>query len=75
MLARFKEQLMRWADIIRDVMGAKPTEIIEECVVRLLERDPELAAFSKMEPEWQKIERYFISNAVRGYVGFFEQEG
>ncbi|MFC1823768.1 MBL fold metallo-hydrolase [Thermodesulfobacteriota bacterium] len=75
MLTRFREQLIRWADNIREVIGAHPPQLVEECVVRLLERDPDLKAFSKMGPERQQMERYFISNAVRGYVGFFEKEG
>ena len=46
---------------------------METCVEMLLERDPNLRAFSRMPPGAQEREREFMANAVRGFVGYFQE--
>jgi len=36
----------------------------------LLEKDPDLAAFNKMDPDSQKRERIFLANSINGFIGF-----
>lgn len=74
MLARFREQLLRWRDIIRDEWTEEPAkDLIPRCVDALLRRDHEIAAFERMDAETQARERWFIGNSVKGYLGFLQE--
>jgi glyoxylase-like metal-dependent hydrolase (beta-lactamase superfamily II) len=73
MLERFRNQLMRWKEIIEDEMSGTREGLEGRCIQRLLNVDPDLAAFRLMSSEQQEMERYFIGNSVRGYIGFLEE--
>ena len=45
------------------------------CVVRLLEKDPDLEVFEFMDPDTQDRERFFMANSVKGYIEFLETPG
>jgi glyoxylase-like metal-dependent hydrolase (beta-lactamase superfamily II) len=70
MLQRFRAQIFRWKEIIQEEMGADTHDLPDRYVDKLLKTDPELKAFSLMDPETQKRERYFMANSVKGYIGF-----
>ncbi len=73
LLKRFKEQLIRWEGIIRKEFEQGQEGLLVRCLEALLAEDPELGAFYKMETECQERERTFIMNAVKGFVGFFNE--
>jgi len=71
-LNRFRDQLLRWKEIISKEIYTDSPQLIIRCVDRLLEKDPELNAFESMDPDTQERERFFIANSIRGYVGYLE---
>ena len=75
LLGKFKAQLSLWASVIGESVtrGAGNTDMTQTCVDRLLKEDPNLAAFDNMDSDTQKRERVFMENAVKGFVGFFEE--
>jgi len=70
MLTRFRKQVLQWYELVRDTCGHQYKDQISTCVDRLLETDPELAAFNNMETDVQNRERYFIGNSVKGFIDF-----
>ena len=73
MLNIFRDQLIRWEAIIGKLVrqSGNTQDIIKSCIDLLLEKDPNLAAFSIMDPHIQARERVFMANGVRGFVEFF----
>ena len=76
LLGRFRDQLVFWESVIGEsvTIGGRKTDIIRDCVNRLLKDDPNLAAFENMDANTRKRERTFMANAVNGFVGFFEEK-
>ena len=76
LLKQFRDQLVFWESVIGEsvTLGGQKTDIIQNCVERLLKDDPNLAAFENMDANTQKRERTFMTNAVNGFVGFFEEK-
>jgi glyoxylase-like metal-dependent hydrolase (beta-lactamase superfamily II) len=76
MLNISRDQLIRWETIIGELVreGGNTYNIIKNCVDLLLEKDPNLAAFSIMDSDIQARERIFIANGVRGFVEFFKEK-
>ncbi|MCD6293935.1 MAG: MBL fold metallo-hydrolase [Deltaproteobacteria bacterium] len=76
LLGLFRDQLLFWESVISEsiTMGARKTDIIGNCVDRLLKEDPSLAAFDGMDENTQRREKTFIATAVKGFVGFFEEK-
>lgn len=72
MLDRFEAQLIRWNAIIEGEIRVGSESLVERCVERLLEKDRDLHAFERMKPDVQKRERYFLSNSVKGFIGFLQ---
>jgi glyoxylase-like metal-dependent hydrolase (beta-lactamase superfamily II) len=70
MLKRFRAQILRWNDLIQKEMDHGGEDMADRCVKTLLQKDPELQAFSAMDQETQQRERYFIRNSVKGFLGF-----
>jgi glyoxylase-like metal-dependent hydrolase (beta-lactamase superfamily II) len=70
MLDRFQAQIVRWKEIIENEISSDSDDMVSQCVNILLKKDPELKAFDIMTPEVQERERYFLSNSVKGYIGF-----
>jgi glyoxylase-like metal-dependent hydrolase (beta-lactamase superfamily II) len=67
---RFKAQVTRWKEIVAGEMTGVRPGLIDRCVERLILHDPELKAFESLKPEIQARERYFISNSIKGFIGF-----
>jgi hypothetical protein len=72
MLRRFHAQLVRWKEAVSQEISMGERRLVDRCVERLLKEDPELQAFDRLDPEARKRERYFMSNSVRGYVGYLK---
>jgi hypothetical protein len=51
-------------------MSSGENGLVERCLDRLLDKDPDLRAFEGMSEEDQERERFFIRNSVRGYLGY-----
>jgi len=73
LLHRFRNQLIQWNEIIKEEMCTGQRHIVERSIERLLEKDPNIKAFEAMEPEIRNRERFFLTNSVRGYVGFLQE--
>jgi len=76
MLNMFRDQLIRWEAIIGELVGqgGNSEDIIRNCIDLLLEKDPNLAAFSIMDPDIQAREKVFMANGVRGFVEFLKEK-
>lgn len=72
MLERFRSQVFRWKEIIEKEMSVSPEDLIERCMDRLLQDDPDLRAFELMDADMQNRERFFMTNSVRGYTEFLQ---
>jgi len=72
-LRRSRDQLNRWEEIIKKEVSSGQRHLLERCMDRLLEKDPELRAFEMMEPNRQATERFFMANSIRGYLGFLQK--
>jgi glyoxylase-like metal-dependent hydrolase (beta-lactamase superfamily II) len=72
MLRRFRTQIWRWNDLAQSGQKGETRDKVARCVEILLESDPELRAFKAMVPDVQERERYFISNSVKGFIGFLD---
>ena len=72
-LRKSRDQLLRWENIIKEVMSEGQPHLLKRCEERLLEKDPDLRAFWAMAPDFQERERFFLANSIRGYTGFLER--
>ena len=73
LLKRFRHQLLRWNDIIKEEITKGDSNLSERCLESLLEKDPDLKTFEFMAPDTQMRERFFLSNSVRGYLGYLKE--
>jgi len=73
MLKRGRAQLLFWEQIIREERARSDQLLLERCRTRLLNEDPELRAFEAMSPAEQEREKFFMSNSIKGYLGFLDQ--
>lgn len=73
-LERFRDQLTRWAEVIRQEMTQDHGDLVKKCMETLLEKDPNLRAFHAMGPDMQKRERYFITNSINGYIEYLQEQ-
>lgn len=72
LLHRFQGQLIRWKEIIKEEMSKDQPDLVTRCIDKLIDRDPDLKAFEVMSPRHQNMERFFMTNSVKGYIGFLE---
>lgn len=72
MLKRFKNQLFLWKDIIKSRLYESESDIVERCVNALIDQDPNLRAFNKMDKDTKNRERFFLKNSVKGFLGFLK---
>jgi glyoxylase-like metal-dependent hydrolase (beta-lactamase superfamily II) len=69
LLGLFREQLLRWETIIEQEVAKGDADLIGRCLASLLEKDPLLRPFYRMDPDAQERERLFMTNSVKGYLG------
>ncbi len=74
LLNRFRKQLFRWKKIIYEQVQQGNKNLIARCMDALLEKDPDLATFDKMDLDSQKREKIFLTNSINGFIGFFQEE-
>lgn len=70
MLERERAQILRWKEIIEREIENPGEDILTRCVRRVFELDPDLKGIERMDVEDEKKERFYVSNAVRGFLGF-----
>ena len=75
MLTFAKEQLLFWKDVILGLLRGKAEPGDEELFLEeLLERDPFLAAWRRMDHDIRERERMFLHNSIRGYLEAFARK-
>jgi glyoxylase-like metal-dependent hydrolase (beta-lactamase superfamily II) len=68
-----KHQLIFWKDIIRDEMGRHAGDgLFKPCIERLKKEDPYLKHFDLLDEGKKQRETYFMTNSIKGYVGYLE---
>jgi glyoxylase-like metal-dependent hydrolase (beta-lactamase superfamily II) len=72
MLERAKKQLFFWEQIVSEESSKDSDDVIERCMKRLLQEDPELKALESMAPDDQARERFFLKNSLKGYLGYLQ---
>jgi len=66
-----KRQLYLWADLIGAcAAGYEMEDTVEKCMDRLLEKDPLLKQWHRLDQQVQKRERYFLQNSIRGFLQY-----
>ena len=73
LLRSFRDQLILWKRRIHEQMLKGNKDLIKRCVDTLLEQDPNLRAFEKLDPDTQKREEFFMTNGIKGFVGFLQE--
>jgi glyoxylase-like metal-dependent hydrolase (beta-lactamase superfamily II) len=76
MLKIHRRQLLHWLEIIRPFQsGANGNdEVMQACAEHLLAEDPFLKGFAFLGADDQMRERYFLSNSIKGYWGYLENQ-
>ena len=80
MIQRYRDQLFRWEDIIARAAGDEvgesipSPELTRRVIQALLDEDPELADFKKMDLSVQNREKNFMANSVRGFLGYLKEK-
>ena len=74
MLDRFRKQLVLWMEIVKQEVLESDSDLIGRCLKKVLEKDQDLRNFNLMDRDTQERERFFLSNSVNGYIGFFKSK-
>ncbi len=75
-LNKHREQLLMWYEIISDEMtNFNDDGFIENCIQRLLDEDPLLKHFSKLDKAVQEREHGFMRNGINGFAGYLKTSG
>jgi glyoxylase-like metal-dependent hydrolase (beta-lactamase superfamily II) len=70
MLQNHRRQLFDWKAIIGDeIKRSNAEDLMEACVMLLLEEDSLLSNFHKLPDAVQEREKYFLQNSINGFVG------
>jgi len=72
MLQRAGKQLLFWENVVSEEWPKGHDDMLERCMKRLLEEDPELRALAIMTPADQARERFFLANSIKGYLGYLQ---
>ncbi|UCF94538.1 MAG: MBL fold metallo-hydrolase [Desulfobacterales bacterium] len=74
MLAKHREQLVRWERLIQDVTArTAPDDILAACLDRVLKEDPCLDALYQMPLAVREREMGFLQNSIKGFVGYLKE--
>jgi glyoxylase-like metal-dependent hydrolase (beta-lactamase superfamily II) len=74
LLKMFREQLFIWKDVIGEQVSMDHSDIEQICLDALFEKDPYLKAFKSMDRGIQERERFFLTNSVRGFLGYLQEK-
>lgn len=73
LLDAHREQLHRWSDLIgQELAKGDGPDLVDRCIETLLANDPLMAAWDRMSPEVQERERGFLTNSVKGFLGYLK---
>jgi len=72
MVRRFRAQVLRWHDMIREEMSGDSNDVLTRCLERLLKEDDDLRAYETMDRDMQEREAFFIINSIKGYIDFLQ---
>ena len=73
-LQKSREQLVLWKKIIYEQVRKGDQELLERCVEALVGQDPNLKGIGKMDDDTVKREKFFMANAIRGFIGYFKEK-
>ena len=74
LLERSRRQLVRWKEIIGREMQQGKEDAPARCFHALLEEDPDLRAFKRLDSPMQEREAFFIRNSIQGFMGFLSDD-
>jgi len=74
LLERYRRQLVRWREIIGREMPLAGDDAVMHCFQVLLEEDPDLGAFRRMDASMQQREMFFLRNSIQGFMGFLSDQ-
>jgi glyoxylase-like metal-dependent hydrolase (beta-lactamase superfamily II) len=80
LLAAHRDQLHRWAALIREELDREELDrgegedLIDRCIETLLARDPLMSSWSRIPPEIRERERGFLTNSVKGFLGYLKEQ-
>lgn len=69
LLNRCRKQLILWQRLVKEEMDFGKDRLLERCVKRVFEEDPELSAVESMDSGEKEREKYFVANSVKGFLG------
>lgn len=72
MLNLYREQLLFWKELIAEILETGPEDLLERATNALLEKDPRLNCFKRMDGPDQQRERFFIGNSISGFAGYLK---
>jgi glyoxylase-like metal-dependent hydrolase (beta-lactamase superfamily II) len=70
-LKKFKEQAVAWARFIAQHLNETGQEMID----KLLTADDTLEKVNQMPKDHRRLERYFVTNNILGYIDYLKREG
>lgn len=74
LLKAHRRQLQFWAtELTRLAVETDSADQLEICRSALLQRDPQLAGFSQFSAADQQRELGFMTNSIRGFLGYLQQ--
>jgi len=69
------DQLQRWKEVIQsEIEYGHREDFYERCLNRLMKEDPLMAGWNQLGEDLQARERLFLTNAVRGFKGYLEND-
>jgi len=72
-MARFRDQLLRWEEWIREEISMGHDHLVERCTEKLLRKDQNLSAIGSFLPEFQKREKFLMANSIIGFIEYLEK--
>ena len=73
LLKKFREQLFRWKELIYTQLLEGDEDLVARCLNALLENDPEMTAFKKLDLDFQEREKIFLVNSINGFIDYFRE--
>ena len=74
LIKKFREQLFRWKELIHTQMLEGDEGLVDRCLNVLLEKDPEMAAFKKLDMDFQAREKTFLVNSINGFIDYLREK-
>jgi glyoxylase-like metal-dependent hydrolase (beta-lactamase superfamily II) len=70
----YRSQLYLWKNLITQVLNSNPADAAKEALEILLQKDPMLSLFSKLDHSAQERERFFMGNSIAGFLGYLKTQ-